>query len=157
MCFEQKGSLYQLLDLFKYDKNFCFEYELEEGCTNKNCMNRLITMNYLNPYIIFKEEDILNNSNIINKFNSLLANDFTTCKRCGYIQRDIFNISNPTFYRLINGKKFPKIIYVLFDLLNYNDNGSRNELEEIEFNKRLVYKDKLSKILCNRFIFENHI
>ena len=33
-------------------------------------MNRLVTMNYLNPYIIFKEEDILNDSNIINKFNS---------------------------------------------------------------------------------------
>ena len=41
--------------------------------------------------------------------------------------------------------------------MNYNDNGSRNELEEIEFNKRMVYKDKLSKILCNRFIFENRI
>ena len=81
----------------------------KKGCTNKNCMNRLVTMNYLNPYIIFKEEDILNDSNIINKFNSLLANDLTTCKRCGYNKDGkILNISNPTFYRLINGKKFPK-------------------------------------------------
>ncbi len=29
MCFERKGSLYQILDLFRYDKNFCFEYKLE--------------------------------------------------------------------------------------------------------------------------------
>ena len=90
MCFEQKGALYQILDLFKYEKNFCFEYELEEGCTNNNCMNRLVTMNYLNPYIIFKEVDILNDSIIINKFNSLLANDLTTCKRCGYNKEGIY-------------------------------------------------------------------
>ena len=100
-------------------------------------------MNYINPYIIFKEEDILNDSNIINKFNSLLANDLTTCKRCGYNKEgNILNISNPTFYRLINGKKFPKIIYVLFDLLNYNDNGSRNEQKKNFFpefqNSRII-------------------
>ena len=93
------------MDLFKFDKNFCFEYELEEGCTNNNCMKRLVTMNYLNPYIIFKEEDALKDSNIISKFNSLLANDLTTCKRCGYSKDGkILNISNPTFYRLIKNK-----------------------------------------------------
>ena len=158
MCFERKGSLYQILDLFRYDKNFCFEYKLEEGCTNINCMNRLITMNYLNPYIIFREEDIKNNSNIIKKINSLLANDLTTCNRCGYDKEgNILNIDNPTFYRLINCKKFPKVLFVLFDLLNYNDTGNRNELEKIEFNKRKFYKDKLSEILCNSFNVENHI
>ena len=100
MCFERKGSLYQILDLFRYDKNFCFEYKLEKVCTNINCMNRLITMNYLSPYLIFREEDIINNSNIIKKINSLLANDLTTCNRCGYDKEgNILNIDNPTFYR----------------------------------------------------------
>ena len=89
-------------------------------------------MNYLNPYIIFREEDIINNSNIIKKINSLLANDLTTCNRCGCDKDgNILNIDNATFYRLINYKKFPKVLFVLFDLLNYNDTGNRNELEQI--------------------------
>ena len=113
-------------------------------------------MNYLNPYIIFREEVIINNSNIIKKINSLLANDLTTCNRCGYDKEgNILNIDNPSFYRLINCKKFPKVLFVLFDLMNYNDTGNINELEKIEFNKRKFYKDKLSEILCNSFNFEN--
>ena len=63
---------------------FCIKYSLEEGCTRHNCIKRLISTSYLNPYIVFKEEDILKNETIISKFNSLLINELTICKKCGY-------------------------------------------------------------------------
>ena len=61
MCFGKKGSLYQILDLFRCDNNSCCEYDLEEGCTNNNCIKRIITKNHLTPYIVFREEDIMQN------------------------------------------------------------------------------------------------
>ena len=82
MCFEQKGSMYQILDLLRCNNIFSTKYNLEEGCTNSNCIQRLISTNYLNPYIVFKEEDIINNQTIISKFNSLLENELYVPKVC---------------------------------------------------------------------------
>ena len=105
MCFWKNGSLHQILDLFRCDKNFSCEYDLEEGYSNNNCIRRLITKNYLNPYIIFREEDTIQNVSIIQKFNELLINDLTTCKKCGYdIEGNIFDKSWPTFYRVPNSQ-----------------------------------------------------
>ena len=145
------------MDLFKCDNNFCFVYELEEGCTKDNCIKRLISKNYLNPYIIYKEEDIISNESISNKFNSLLTNELTTCKKCGYNDKGIIlDESKPTFYRLIIKKLFPKIIFVIFDLSDINDKGTRSELEIIEYSRRKNYNDKLFKVLVNNFSYENH-
>ena len=77
ICFEQKGSMYQILDLLRCNNIFSTKYNLEEGCTNSNCIQRLISTNYLNPYIVF-EEDINNNQTNISKFNSLLENELST-------------------------------------------------------------------------------
>ena len=145
------------MDLFKCDNNFCFVYELEEGCTKDNCIKRLISKNYLNPYIIYKEEDIISNESISNKFNSLLTNELTTCKKCGYNDKGIIlDESKPTFYRLIIKKLFPKIIFVIFDLSDINDKGTRSELEIIEYSRRKNYNDELFKVLVNNFSYENH-
>ena len=76
--------MYQILDLLRANNIFCTKYNLEEGCTNSNCIQRLISTNYLNPYIVFKEEDIIKNQTIITKFNSLLENELSTCKNCAY-------------------------------------------------------------------------
>ena len=83
MCFMKKGTIYQILDLLRGNNLFCIQYLLEEGCTKYNWIKRTISTNYLNPYIVFKEEDILNNETIISKFSSLLVNELTTCKKCG--------------------------------------------------------------------------
>ena len=116
---------------------FCIKYSLEEGCTRYNCIKRLISTNYLNPYIVFKEEDILKNETINSKFNSLLINDLTICKKCGYdINGNILDLNNLTYYRLVNEIHLPKFIFVIFDLLNENDNGDEFELEFIEYERR---------------------
>ena len=71
MLFKKKGTIYQILDLLRGNNIFCIKYSLEEGCTKHNCIKRSTSINYLNTYIIFKEEDILKNETIISKFNSL--------------------------------------------------------------------------------------
>ena len=122
------------MDLFKCYNNFCFVYELEEGCTKDNCIKRLISKNYLNPYIIYKEEDIISNESISNKFNSLLTNELTTCKKCGYNDKGIIlDESKPKFYKSIIKKIFPKIIFVIIDSPDTNDKSKRSELEIIEY------------------------
>ena len=153
MCFKKKGSLYQILDLLRGNNIFCYEYKLEEGCTNKDCIKKLNSINYLNPYIVFKEEDLISNENILSKFNKLMRNEITACKKCGYSpEGEILDISNPTFYRIIQDKLEPKIIFVIFDLLNEYDIGTYSELEILEFQRRSQYNDKLQKILINELI-----
>ena len=49
-----KGSMYQILDLLRANNLFCIRYNLEEGCTNNNCIKKMESNNFLNPYIVFK-------------------------------------------------------------------------------------------------------
>ena len=100
----------------------------------------------------------MKNETIIYKFNSLLINELTTCKKCGYdINGDILDINNLTFYRLVNEIYLPKFIFVIFDLLNENDKGNEFELEYIEYERRKQYNLSLLNILKESFIYENKI
>ena len=82
-----------------------------------------------------------------------MRNEITACKKCGYSpEGEILDISNPTFYRIIQDKLEPKIIFVIFDLLNEYDIGTYSELEILEFQRRSQYNDKLQKILINELI-----
>ena len=100
---------------------------------------------------MFKEEDIISNENIISKFNKLMRNEISACIKCGYSpDGDILDIENPTYYRIIHDKIQPKIIFVLFDLLNQNDIGTQSELEIKEFQRRSQYNDSILKILINK-------
>ena len=147
--------MYQILDLLRANNIFCTKYNLEEGCTNSNCIQRLISTNYLNPYIVFKEEDIINNQTIITKFNSLLENELSTCKNCGYDKKGkVIDNYRPSYYRLINDRHLPKIFFVVFDLLNYDDNGTELDLEILEFQRRKQYNMQLLNILKENIIFE---
>ena len=156
MGFKSKGTIYQILDLFRGNYIFCLKYLLEEGCTKPNCIKRSISNNYLNPYIVFKEDDILKNETIISKFKSLLINELTTCKRCGYDSNgDILDLNNPIFYRLVNEIHMPKLIIVIFDLFNESDKGTLNELEFIEYERRKQYNMSLYNILKEKFVYED--
>ena len=57
MLFKKKGTIYQILDLLRGNNIFCIKNSLEEGCTKHNYIKRSTSINYLNPYIVFKEED----------------------------------------------------------------------------------------------------
>ena len=116
----------------------------------------MASTNYLNPYIIFNEEDILNNETIESKFNKLLTNELSTCKKCGYNSKgDILDIKNPTYFRLVNKITLPKIFFVIFDLLNENDKGSVLELEEIEYERRKQYNELLLNVMKERINYQN--
>ena len=84
MSYSSKGSLYQILDLLSCNNFFCFEYKLEEGCINTNYIKNYFSNNFLNPYIVFKEEDIIKSEKIDNKFNNLMKNELSICTKCGY-------------------------------------------------------------------------
>ena len=86
--------MYQILDLLRGNNLFCIKYNLEEGCTNNNCIKKLESINFLNHYIVFKEDDIINNQTNISKFNSLLENELSTCKKCGYNDKGIILAMN---------------------------------------------------------------
>ena len=145
--------MYQILDLLRANNLFCIRYNLEEGCTNNNCIKKFESNNFLNPYIVFKEDDIINNQTIISKFNSLLENELSTCKICWYDKKGKANY-RPSYYRLINDRHLPKIFFVVFDLLNYDDNGTELDLEILEFQRRKQYNMQLLNILKENIIFE---
>ena len=144
MLFNSKGSIIQLLNLFRFT-NFCFEYDLIEGCSR--CSFNSQSQNYLNPYITFKEIDIDKKEKIENKFLTLMTNELTTCKICGYENAKVFDVNNPTFYRIISKKNFPKTIMVVFDLLNENDKDNEYSLESIEIQRRIQYNTHITDIL----------
>ena len=51
-------------------------------------------------------------------------------KNCGYNKKGkIIDNYRPSYYRLINDRHLPKIFFVVFDLLNYDDNGTELDLE----------------------------
>ena len=126
--------------------------------TKNNCIKRLSSTNYLNHYIIFKEEDILNEETIESKFNKLLTNELTTCKKCRYNKKgEVIDIKNPNYFRLINKINLPKIFFVVYDFLNENDERTEEELEEIEFYRRKQYNDLLLNLLKDRITYENKI
>ena len=60
----------------------------------------------------------------------------------------------PSYYRLINDRHLPKIFFVVFDLLNYDDNGTELDLEILEFQRRKQYNMQLLNILKENIIFE---
>jgi len=158
MCFGTICSLYQILDLYICNNYFCFEYILEEGCTNTNYVKNYQSHNFLNPYAIFKEEDVINSESIDIKFKNLMKNELSICNKCGYDEEGvIFNLSNPTFYRIIHEKISPKVFFVVFDLLNENDKGTRYELDQIEFLRRKQYNDILFNLLKREIKIENII
>ena len=158
MCYGRKGSLYQILDLLRCNNFFCFEYKLEEGCTNTNCIKNHFSLNFLNPYIIFKEDDVINSEKIDNKFYNLMKNELSICNKCGYDSKgNILNSSNPTFYRIIHEKISPKVFFVVFDLLNENDEGTQYELDILEFQRRKQYKDVLYSLLKKEIKLENSL
>ena len=85
----------------------------------------------MHPYIIYKEEDINNNIDIISMLNNLMNNDLNTCKKCGYdTEGKVINISKQIYFRIIRNMIPPKILFVLFDLLNEYDAGKQIELEK---------------------------
>lgn len=87
----------------------------------------------MNPYIIYKEEDINNNIELISMFNNLMCNDLNICNKCGYDKEGkVLNIANLTFFRFIRKKILQKILIVIFDLLNEYDVDTQIELEKIE-------------------------
>ena len=81
--------------MLRYYNDFCFEYKLLEGCSK--CNYKIETYNYLNPYIIYGENDILKKENIPNKINQLMINELTTCKICGYEMRKLKILIIPHF------------------------------------------------------------
>ena len=54
-----------------------------------------------------------------------MINELATCKICGYENEKIKDINNPTFYRIITEKITPKIIFIVFDLMNEKRNRNR--------------------------------
>ena len=141
--------------MLRYCNYFCFEYKLLEGCSK--CNYKIETYNYLNPYIIYRENDILKEENIPNKINQLMINELTTCKICGYENEKIKDINNPAFYRIITEKITPNIIFIVFDLMNESETGTDLSLQVDEFNKRIKYNFRIIDILKPSFEYEKEI
>ena len=63
----------QILNMLKFSNFFCFEYKLLEGCSK--CKYKMETNSNLNPYIIFRENNLLKEESIPNKINKLMSNE----------------------------------------------------------------------------------
>ena len=86
-----------------------------------------------------------------------MINEFTTCKIYGYENEKIEDINNPAFYRIITEKITPKIIFIVFDLMNESETGTDLSLQVDEFNKRIKYNFRIIDILKPSFEYEKEI
>ena len=129
--------------MFRFEKIFCIEYNLTEGCSN--CNFNLNSTNYLKPYINVNEPDLLDKISIETIINRNLTNELTQCSICGYQNGKVVNENNPNFFRIINNKKYPQFMFIAFDLLNELDQGSDEQLRHIEYNRRIQY----NSIICD--------
>ena len=78
-----------------------------------------------------------------------------TCQKCVYNKKGkVIDNYRPSYYRLINDKHLPKIFFVIFDLLNYEDNGTYMDLEILEFQRRKQYNMQLLNTSKENIIFE---
>ena len=156
MSFNMKGSCVQILNLLRYNSIFCCEYDLFEGCSK--CNYNLGSHNYLSPYITYKEIDINKMELISNKYKELMKNEIGQCSKCGYdiTHNIILDIKNPTYYRIYNNIKYPQFLFVIFDLSDINVQGiNYDDLERIEYNRRIQYNQKIINILTEKIEFDN--
>ena len=68
-----------------------------------------------------------------------MKNEICQCSKCGYdnTHNIILDINNPNYYIIYNNIKYPKFLFVIFDLSDINDQGAYyNVLERIEYNRR---------------------
>ena len=87
-----------------------------------------------------------------------MKNELSICNKCGYDNKGkILNSSNPTFYRIIHEKISPKVFFVVFDLLNENDERTQYELDILEFQRRKQYKVLLYSLLKKEIKLENSL
>ena len=68
-------------NIIKFWNNICIALNSLTGCSN--CGSQNSNIEYINPLIMFDENDILN-SNIISKINSIVKNDLNICEKCNY-------------------------------------------------------------------------
>ena len=55
-----------------------------------------------------------------------MTNEITQCTNCRYNEFGIIkDVANSSFYRIITNRYLPKLIFVLFDLLNEYDKGDQ--------------------------------
>ena len=73
--YKEQASFFSILDMFMFEKIFCIEYSLTEGCSN--CNFYLNSKNYLKPYINVNEPDLLDKISIETIINRNLINEVT--------------------------------------------------------------------------------
>ena len=158
MNFKEVASIYSILDLLRFNEIFCVEYDLIEGCTN--CGFKNISTNCYLPYFSYFEEDIISKKEIENIIISKFINMMSTCSICGFNYEKVYDINNPTFYRIFQKINLPKFIFIGFDLLNENDidlDSNFNLSMETELEKRKKYNNNIIEILKFNFTLNNEI
>ena len=149
-------SINQIFDKFSNDKNFCITLNSVTGCSN--CGSQNSNIEYINPLIMFDENDILN-SNIISKINSIVKNDLNICEKCNYSKDGkIINNKLLTKYRTIINWELPKILCISFELGHQNDLYNKIGLNNISqqnniiFERMKKYSQNIINLLLEDFI-----
>ena len=87
-----------------------------------------------------------------------MINEIIQCTNCGYNEFGIIkDIANPSFYRIITNRYLPKLIFVLFDLLNEYDKGAQLKLDLLEYQRRIQYNKDIINILNGNINFDSII
>ena len=112
------------------------------------------------PYFSYIEEDIISKKEIENIIISKFINIMSTCSICGFNYEKVYDINNPTFYRIFQKINLPKFIFIGFDLLNENDidlDSNFNLSMETELERRKKYNINIIEILKFNFTLNNEI
>lgn len=144
--FKEFNSIMQPINLLKNNNIFCVKYFSVEGCTLCNLPKK--KDNFYSPCIEINYEDIINDSSLNDKFNSLFVNSYYTCLNCGYDEND--NIINQnTCYKIISEILYPEFLFVAFEFINETEKELKNiyEEEKLGYDIRIKNNDLIIKYL----------
>ena len=114
----------------KNNKFFCIEYEINRGCSTKNCTPPETIKEFFSPSINFNEEYITQ-YNIVYLLDELFSNTVNYCTKCQWKNGKINSSSSPKYY-----KNYMSISPPIFMFLTFEDNLN----EEFKSLKILIYQ-----------------
>ena len=115
-CFKGYFTVLQHLELMKNNKYFCIEYEMNRGCSTKNCTPPENIKEFFSPSINFNEEHITQ-YNIVYLLDALFSNSVNYCTKCQWKDGKINTNSSPKYY-----KNYISITPPIFMFFTFEDN-----------------------------------
>ena len=131
-------------------------YKSIEDCTLFT--KPIIKESYSESFLRVSEQEVINNLSFENIFNNKFQNTQKVYIKCGYSkEKKIIKNRANSYYKIISEILNPDFIFIVFEFINETSNicKSENDVEMMEFKKRISYNNEIIGMLKNNIIINN--